>query len=355
MRMAVIKEVIIIMDNGKKVSISIIIPAYNCEQYIEGCIRNILDERLQEVEIIVVNDGSTDRTKNILRRFSGDITVISKPNGGVSSARNMGMENANGEYITFLDADDEIPKGIIARYLDVIKNNINVELIQGCFEVPMNPKGEYEVDSMLIKKVSLGYPRSLTQYQDITYEVKAGTHGCYGKLFNSKIIKDSGLKFNEKMGLGEDLLFYFDYLSLIKKVVILENQTYKINCGDGSATRSLNEKMPQYALAFSKVLLDKVNEGDELYPEAMYQINMHVNKAISCWFFNPLNTDRKRMKKFKIFLKDHDIHMAYELLDANEQEWSRRSKYWLLKNRYVYCYCMFEKIYNSFITCRRKK
>lgn len=337
------------MNKGVVPVITVIIPAYNCENYIDRCLNNLLKEKLNEVEIIVVNDGSCDRTLKKLESFSENITVISKPNGGVSSARNTGIESAHGKYITFLDADDEIPSGTLAEYLQLVKKKSEINLIQGCFNEPQNSKPTYVIDSIVIKKICLGYPRSLKDFPDIKYEVKEGVHGCYGKLYNLEIIKDNNLKFDETIGLGEDLLFYFDYLSVVKKVYILERQTYKIYNEPGSSTRRVNLKMPEYALEFSKKLLGKVEKADELYPEAMYQIGMHVNVAFSCCFGNPLNRDKNKMKKFKAFLKNEEIHGAYDFLAANEKTICKKAKYWMLKNQYVTFSCLLEKIYNRLV------
>lgn len=329
--------------------ITVIIPAYNCENYIERCLNNLLEENLNEVEIIVVNDGSCDQTLNKLERFSENIIVISQPNGGVSSARNRGIASAHGKYITFLDADDEIPSGTLAEYLQLVKKKAGIDLIQGCFSEPQNRKAIYAIDASVIKKVCLGYPRSLKDLPNIKYEVKEGVHGCYGKLYNLRIIRDNNLKFYETIGLGEDLLFYFDYLSVVKKVCILERQTYKIHNESGSATRRVNLKMPEYVLEFSDKLLEKVKKVDELYPEAMYQISMHVNLAFLCCFGNPLNKDKDRMKKFKAFLANKEIHDAYDFLTSNEKGMCRRAKYWMLKRRYVTFYSVLEKIYNHLV------
>lgn len=200
----------------------------------------------------------------------------------------------------------------------------------------------------------MGYPQSLNQFFDIKYEVKAGVHGCYGKLFELDIVKEHNLKFNESFGLGEDLLFYFDYLDLVKEVYILERKTYTINCEVNSATRGLNKKMPLYALEFSECLLSKIKRQDDLYPEACYQINMHVNKAFSSYFGNSLNQNKNKLKEFKNYLGNPCIHNTYCFLMQTEKSLLRRIKYWMLKKRYVWMYYILEKVY-SYLECRREQ
>ena len=102
------------MNKKNAFVITVIIPAYNCDKFIERCISNLLRESLNQIEILVINDGSSDKTLEKLEKYSEKIKIISKPNGGVSSARNVGIKNASGRYITFLDADDEIPSGVLS-------------------------------------------------------------------------------------------------------------------------------------------------------------------------------------------------------------------------------------------------
>ena len=95
--------------NNKDSLISIIIPVYNVEKHIEQCLNSIKKQSYQNFEVIIVNDGSLDNTESICKRITqSDVRFryFSKENGGVSSARNFGLDNANGHYITFIDGDD---------------------------------------------------------------------------------------------------------------------------------------------------------------------------------------------------------------------------------------------------------
>ena len=91
-----------------KIKVSVIIPVYNVEEYIEECLDSVVNKKLKEIEIIIVNDGTQDNSMKKIERFLSDkrMIVINKENGGVSSARNTGMKIAKGEYISFIDPDD---------------------------------------------------------------------------------------------------------------------------------------------------------------------------------------------------------------------------------------------------------
>lgn len=96
--------------------VTVIVPAYNAEKTIQNCINSIQKQSYKDIEIVVIDDGSTDRTKEIVQRLlrkDGRIKIISQYNQGASAARNKGIEKASGEYVTFVDADDEIEPQLI--------------------------------------------------------------------------------------------------------------------------------------------------------------------------------------------------------------------------------------------------
>lgn len=88
--------------------ISVIVPVYNVEKYLERCLDSIINQTLKDVEIICVNDGSTDNSINILKEYSSQIIIVNKENGGLSDARNKGLDYASAPYIAFVDSDDWI-------------------------------------------------------------------------------------------------------------------------------------------------------------------------------------------------------------------------------------------------------
>ena len=98
------------MDEKKEL-VSIVVPVYNCENYIERCIKSLLEQTYKNIEIILINDGSKDRSLDICKKYSNidkRIVIIDKKNEGVSKARNTGIKKSNGKFISFVDADDLI-------------------------------------------------------------------------------------------------------------------------------------------------------------------------------------------------------------------------------------------------------
>ncbi len=122
--------------------VSVIIPVYNASKYLNQCISSIINQTLQDIEILAVNDGSTDCSLDILdmlsHRYKGKLKVMDKENGGAGSARNLGLEYANGEFIKFVDADDYLNVDILEKMYTVAKEN-NMSLVRGNYEMILGP------------------------------------------------------------------------------------------------------------------------------------------------------------------------------------------------------------------------
>lgn len=122
--------------------VSVIIPVYNAEKYLEQCISSIANQTMQDIEILVINDGSTNNSLNILdelsQKYKGKLKIFEKENGGAGSARNLGIENATGEFIKFVDADDYLKADILEKMYNIAKEH-NVKLVRGNYQTIIGP------------------------------------------------------------------------------------------------------------------------------------------------------------------------------------------------------------------------
>lgn len=113
--------------------VSVIMPAYNAEKYIAGAIQSVLDQDYSNFELLIINDGSTDNTRQIIQSFGdGRIRYFEQNNQGVSAARNVGLDNMKGEYFCFLDADDKYTKISLSRRVSVFKKKGHIDFLDGC-------------------------------------------------------------------------------------------------------------------------------------------------------------------------------------------------------------------------------
>lgn len=183
--------------------LSIIIPVYNAENHLNQCIDTILTQKFTEFELILINDSSTDCSGDICEVYAANdkrVKVFHKSNGGVSSARNLGVENASGEWITFIDADDYIS----ANYFEILKSETDVDIIlQGL---------TYVEDSNVIKHIVYQAEKLLLEEFMLKYTVYPYFSSSWAKFFKLDIVRKHTIKFDEQITYGEDTLFNLNYL-----------------------------------------------------------------------------------------------------------------------------------------------
>ena len=286
--------------------VSIIIPVYNIEQYIERCLKSVIGQTYRSLEIIIVDDGSTDRTGVIADNYAeldSRIRVIHKKNGGVSSARNVGLKSANGQFVSFVDGDDYVELNMVECLLDVIKKS-NADISCGGLEL-INLNGEKTKRKFTKKVKQLTRDEALLGFFEDS-KMKDDFWGPYNKLFNTELI--SGLQFDEDLRVGEDLLFVFHALSKIDTIVLLDIPVYKYIKRDHSASTN----------SFSIKSLDYVSAAGRIYNIAT-SCTPIVEKVAFRWYYgvvanhafiickNKLNNKMmiNALEKYIFFLKEN--------------------------------------------------
>lgn len=229
--------------------VSIIIPIYNVEKYLDKCVQSAKDQTLRDIEIILVDDESPDGCPQMCDEYAKQdsrIKVVHKKNGGLGFARNSGLEVATGEYVAFLDSDDLIDLNTYSLVYECVKAN-NVDCLYfRCDRFTdtddVNITGRYtEIENVkTIKgKEIIGFCHDMIankpQYnKDRDVDVSS----CF-VLYNRSIIEQNALKFNSERELvSEDLVFNLDYLAHAKAIAICDNKFYHYRINLSSLTRS---------------------------------------------------------------------------------------------------------------------
>ncbi len=187
-------------------NVSIIVPVYNVEKYLARCIDSVLAQTSSEWELLLINDGSTDNSGKICDRYAKldpRIRVFNKSNGGVSSARNLGIDNANGSYLTFLDSDDSLEPNTISHLLELVKKYTQVDLI----DFPVYHYGESPNKDRKVcvdKLQSIDNEDEKTQY----WYYNPRFESC-GRLYRRSLL--GALRFNMDLRVGEDTVFFLNY------------------------------------------------------------------------------------------------------------------------------------------------
>lgn len=200
--------------------ISVVIPVYNTEQYLERCISSVIDNTYQNLEIICIDDGSTDKSVEILKKFAQKderIRILCKENGGVSSARNIGIKNANGDYISFIDSDDWVHKDFFSILVSVSSKEE--------FDIIISPHANRTEENCEEKNMEIDYNVRKLGFEESLH------YGCVRNMANGRMYKRDCIgenRFPEDVHIGEDMIFNTLVLSNseIKRIALLENALY---------------------------------------------------------------------------------------------------------------------------------
>ncbi len=243
-------------------TVSIIVPVYNVERYIRKCIDSILEQTYRDFELLLVDDGSTDNSGVICDEYAFNdnrIRVIHKINGGVSDARNAGIEAALGEYVVFCDSDDYVSSKYLNDLIcaNAIKNDSLV--VSDIFEFNDNINTYiYESsDENSYKIISLD---NMNEQDFSLLFLQYKLWGPYCKLFSAEIIKSQNIKFDTNLKTAEDFCFNMQYLKYVNDIVFLETKSYYYRVGykelklkyitdsDIRSIHAISEKLTEYAI-----------------------------------------------------------------------------------------------------------
>ena len=218
--------------------VSIIVPVYNAEAYLDKCIDSIVKQTYKNIEIIIIDDGSRDSSPQICDNWAERdkrIKVIHKQNGGVSSARNIGIKHANGEYICFVDSDDSVVENYFEKCTQKIYDN---QLVVCGYNRILGNKTIGEVVFEKQESTSIERKNILRLFEKVLISAP------WGKMYHKSIIDSNNLCFPEDLSLGEDMIFNFSYIDKIEKIITINEPLYNYNLdNDNSLLRKYRKDL----------------------------------------------------------------------------------------------------------------
>lgn len=292
--------------------VSIIIPVYNVEDYLEECIKSLISQSYKNIEIILINDGSTDHSLeicNILKDNDNRIIVINQVNSGVSVARNVGLNRATGEYVLFVDSDDFVQKEFVQKMVSAI---VDVD-IAICAYIE-NYKISTIAHKVVQNEIIIDNITAINMMLDRNY------YGGYlwNKIFKKSIIEENNITFDTNIHMCEDLLFVSKYLCNCKNARIIPDLLYNYRMRESSAV--WNKKNKKYeSLFISYNELYKLFKGNNIPLEflkyeilnSIYSNNINIRKVKKYFSYNLFKSYKQvqlskvinRNKKIKLFIK----------------------------------------------------
>ena len=220
--------------------ISVILPVYNSQKFIKKAIESVLDQTFSDFELIIVNDGSTDSTLDIIRDFKDKrIRLLNQSNQGPGAARNNALEMADGDYVMFLDSDDWYsPDALETAYNEASKFNTDMTFFQ---MINYNDGEIYENDWFDLKTFDESFENMVFTPAETPGSIFDLSVGVCQKIYNTKFLKSINARFPEGIFFEDMPFFYYVYLKC-RRISIIKRHLYYRRKHDGSITHVVDEK-----------------------------------------------------------------------------------------------------------------
>ncbi len=250
------------------IKISVIVPIYNAGEYLEKCLDSIVNQTLNDIEIILIDDGSTDNSSEICKNYLSDsrVTYYHKENEGLAAARDDGMLRANGEYIGFVDADDWIKPYMYERMYDAAKSNDSDIVFCNCIEnknghvfTPEMPEGSYDREAIKSEII----PKTLA------YIAKDGTKrairwsNCL-RIYKTEALKKNNIRFDRRLRRSQDLQLTYEATLVAQNYYYIAEPLYHNRVVGDSLSRGYTKNMWQLYKYLLEVLWKDTNEFKEM-------------------------------------------------------------------------------------------
>lgn len=310
--------------------VSVIIPCYNVENYINKCLDSVLNSSLKELEIIVINDGSTDSTLDKIKKYKDKrIILIDKKNGGVASARNEGLKVATGEYITFLDSDDYIDEDM---YKDMYERAIEGNLDIVACDTKLVYPDHFEIIPSLVDDTKINKHLMIDSYAVL-----------WNKIYKKEILE--GLFFTKGINLCEDVEFLYKVYSRVKKMDGIKKPYYNYVQRPGSLTYVYDAKIYHIIDAMDNII--KYYKDNAIYDK--YRDELEYTYIRYCYA-----TFVKRLSKAKDKKKFNEgIKYTMKKVKENFPDY-RDNKYLKSKGKKMIYLRNFNRLFAKYIYIKEK-
>lgn len=319
--------------------ISIIVPVYNTEKYISRCIESILKQTFKDFELILINDGSKDRSAEICNFYSkkdSRVRVFHNDNRGVSYSRNYGISMSNGKYIMFCDSDDYVAKDWCEELYKTILKYPN-SWISCCAYTINNESKKMEGIENFTEKITY------LDKSDYWISVRRGTSGaCWNKIFRKDLIDKFNIKFNENHELGEDVEFTIDYLKECDSIVLVNKYLYYYIMYKKEIFAFKDpEEFFSLVIFFYNLRKPYIKEIylEEFYKEYFHSFSYALNNNIN----SKKNKLLRKLKYNQNAINTNEFIECLENVDKNSEE---RKYIKLLKTHNYYVVYMFQQLHN---------
>lgn len=326
------------------IKISIIVPCYNVEQYIDQCVESIQKQTYPFWELILVDDGSKDTTPKICDKYAEEdqrIIVVHKPNGGLVSARNAGYKVATGDWFFFLDGDDWVDIDMLEKCVKQISEHPQIEVIFWKIVQELEEKQVFDKWYWPCKTYTEIYEgKKCHELAKRTLEYKYGIASPVIRLINMDYAKNRGIQHDDRTVQGcEGLIFAIRSFYYAKQVLFINEFFYHYRYNPASISKSVNEKNTLYEIECFKVIeedISKFEEKDEFYNLLLYKSAYVILAMAMNTYFHPLNKEslRSRCRKFGDVINGYNLFSdAVQSVELKNIDKQRKLAFWFVKHK----------------------
>ena len=324
--------------------VNIIVPVYNVEKYLDKCINSLINQTYEQIEIILVDDGSKDYSGRLCDEWSkksNKIKVVHKKNEGLGMARNTGLDYAMGDYVMFIDSDDYLAGNVVEKLLEKLLS----EKVDAAFTgmIRFTDKG-------ILSEVDRKYKDITFRENELckTYMVEmAGTlpdepidsylymSVCTG-IYSMKVIRDYSIRFeSERKMISEDFIFNIDYFSKAKGVTFIAENGYYYRINEDSITRTYNPKRFEMEIIFFEEINRKFSKI--LYPE-IYELRvqrMFLGRVRTCILWVIKSVPKKKFQEINRICNNEVVKSVMKTYPYKKNPFRQRVFNACLRYRFV--------------------
>ena len=310
--------------------ISIILPTYNSDDVLENAIKSVIEQTYKNWELIIIENGKKGQAEQVVQSFSDKrIIYMYQEQPNVSNARNIGLENVTGKYVSFIDSDDRYEKDFLQKMVQYLEQN-NLQLVTCGY------KKVYDKSQMLIKdNTSIFKTTNIKEYLEITKENYLYNE-LWNKLYISSIIKENNIKFDSDYELGEDFIFNLDYTKFIEKAGYINEPLYVYT--DGEQGLKLRYRTNKFEIEYNltqyleKIYIEKQWNMDYIYNR---YARVYYNQIIDIYKENNPATIKEKDEQLKNIVTNHKYKEELNELQkkVTDKKMKIAIKYFFLKGK----------------------
>ena len=318
-----------------EVLLSVIVPCYNVEDYINRCVKSLISVRESNIEFIFIDDGSTDRTYINLSSYKDSrMSIYKKINQGPGATRNYGIKLAKGKYLMFVDADDYIYPEEFEKVIVFLHDDYDLLCLKYT-RAEISNKGTLNICSIEAQKISAGLLNIDKKYMKNLMEEGYHFHGPWVKCYKKNIIDENHIAFPNKLRWGEDICFNLAYLEYVKEVYLLPLVIYYYMQNDKSLVKSYKANKGSQMVQLVKEVWKyvKTPELEDAYAYFAARQFLYILQEDLCNCFNKTKYRSRRKKAWYLLNNNSYFNKAIKNCDIKKMGMKPGILVWLVRNK----------------------